>query len=950
MKTTREQELVRRLELVDADIPMDDGEVEATLREFGLKPSEVRLEAQQALARLRKEHPAVGRNSMKRRAVVAVAAGAIALLIFLLLRTEKPAPGATASQAAPSTLQRRTSETRFALEEWQSSGKTEEELAMPGGTPALKTPSTEADGHLEVYVSSGDEPRPNARVRVYLRGPRDPTTANSEWRFAGGGTTTSQGTLRIPARFGSYLVAVRAEGFAAARREVVRPVGEALTQLRVSLGAGQSLHGRTLQKGSHAEVPQVEVALVRLSRNAQGGGDSPAEETVYGTSDARGRFEIAGLELGPYELRASAPGHAVLEREVMIPRTDELALELVAAATVSGRVIDSKGKGAPSAEVEFVGGTSGARVIRVTAGPSGDFAAELAAGTYRAGAKAEGEVGSAEHELMLIAGRTLDNVVIRLGQGGSITGLVKAKTTGAPISDAYVALSPFAGDGDLGRAYTAVDGTFAIRPLVTGVYDVEAYAEGFSPLIRRGVTLFSGQEFPLVLELDGTGAVEGRVHDSAGQPVAGAVVQGGRLQGGPFIWGSAGQVRTQPDGSFRLSGLEVGRVRITVGRTPDAWLVRELVDIREGAVTKVDLTLDELGTVMGTVTLKRGAPLDGDALVLAIPQATYVTGADRREARVERNGAYTLKLPPGRYSLRAARADGNHFVAPIGPATVVEAGKTVRQDLELGESGESYLSGVVLEPSGQPSAGAWVGVSGPPVVTGSRFRGAVQADESGRFQLVRRVMAPPAVLTVSARNQGRTAIVEGVAAGKTELSVQLVPGGALTLRVDSAKPPKSVRVLAETTDDRLMPYLSGDPREMAGQTLRFENLPAGTNRVTVVDAESGATGTVDVLIPSGDEAKGSVRLNPPASIGGVITANGQPVSGAVVRLDGEVPGAFNGGWRPTSATGAFLLSPVEPGHHRLSVILAGFETLEREVTVEPGQSLDLGAVRLSKVQ
>ncbi len=942
MKLTRAQKLVRRMQQVDAELPLDDAEVEATLREFGLDLEKVRREAQQVSADLRAQSQRRRRAMFLRRASAAVAVAAAALLVAWVLSRSGQLP--TVSQRGSSgeaRPQERPSASRYDPAEWAPSGKTDDELALPGGTPPLKTPATEADGHLEIKVTAGAEPAAKAHVRLYLRGPRDPSTSNSEWRFAGGGVTGADGRLRVPARFGSYLVAVRADGYAAARREVVRPAGEPLTRLEVPLAGGETLRGRTLQKGTSEALPMAELSLSRLSANGQGQSDSPGEETLYATSDAHGRFELRGVEPGEYDLQASAPGHATLRREVVIPRNGELTLSLTAAATLSGRVLNSKGTGAALAEVELTGGLDDARVQRVTAGPSGHFAVELPAGSYKVAARLGQEAGAADKAVLLAPGTSVEGVLVRLGAGGAITGVVKAKTTQATLANAYLVLSPPAGAGDLGHTSSGPDGSFALEPLTAGVYDVEVYLEGFSPFLRRGVTLTAGQRFPLVIELDGTGEVQGVVRDAAGAPVAGAILQGALLFGGPFYWGTSGQARSAADGSYRLTGLQVGKVRISVGRVPDAWLVREFAEVHEGQVAKLDFTLNELGTVTGRVTREGGRPLEADAVVRATPEDAMTMAADARQTRVERDGRYSLSLPPGRYAVRAFKPE-ERFIRLAGPTTVIEPGKTVEQDLQLPDQPpEKIVSGVVLEPSGMPAAGAYVAAFGT-LPGGGRYRVMMPCDESGHFELLRLAgKEPPELLEVSARRGGRTALVPGVRRGAKELTVRLGPGGAITGRVEGAAS-TTVLVASQVVDERLMPFLSGDSREFAGDSFQLEDVPAGRVRVSASVAD-GRTGSAEVVVPAGGSARVTLTLSPMAAISGMILGDGdKPLSGALVHIDDD------GAYRPTGPDGIFRISELEAGTHHLSVSAAGYQALEKELLVKPGQGLELGAVRLSR--
>ncbi len=91
-------------------------------------------------------------------------------------------------------------------------------------------------------------------------------------------------------------------------RDVVRPYGEARTQLRLSLEAGQSLTGRTVVRGTNEPLPLVELALTAHGRKLEPwqSAEAPAEERVYASSDERGNFRVEGL--APGQLPAGGPG------------------------------------------------------------------------------------------------------------------------------------------------------------------------------------------------------------------------------------------------------------------------------------------------------------------------------------------------------------------------------------------------------------------------------------------------------------------------------------------------------------------------------------------------------------------------------------------------------------------------------------------------------------------
>src|SRR6184192_1694020 len=53
----------------------------------------------------------------------------------------------------------------------------------PGSTPALQQAATEQDGFVEARVLAQGKPLAGAKVRLYLRGRADRSTAQVDWRF-----------------------------------------------------------------------------------------------------------------------------------------------------------------------------------------------------------------------------------------------------------------------------------------------------------------------------------------------------------------------------------------------------------------------------------------------------------------------------------------------------------------------------------------------------------------------------------------------------------------------------------------------------------------------------------------------------------------------------------------------------------------------------------------------
>lgn len=827
--------------------------------------------------------------------------------------------------------------------EWTRAEPSPEQLATPGGTPALQNPATDKDGHFEIRVVAADKPRSGAQVRLYLRGPRDPASGHVPWRLAGGGTTGTDGTLRLAARPGAYLAAVRAEGFAAARREIVRSTGEALTRVTIPLEAGSTLLGKTVEKRTGQPVSLVELVLTSQGREAFSGwrSDAPAEERIYATSDPRGQFRIDGLAPGSYRLEAQAPGHArKVRRSVRVPSSAEVVVEMIAAGVIEGTVFASDGKPAQGAEVVVVGDEEPS--VAVT-GPEGAFTAEVSPGTYGLSAKWKEESGRVDEPVAVASGATRKGIVLRLGKGSAIAGVVKAKRTGAPVANAVVGLSPFNETGELGRAFSGSDGRFAVEGLAPGSYDVIVSAEGFSELARRGVTVAQGQRFELELELQGTGAVEGVVKDGEGKPIAGAIVRGGNRWGGFFVGAASADARTDADGHYQASGLELGRARLTAARGEGMAGVSQFVQIEEGQVARADFTLEASGFLKGKVTRKAGGPPDKPTVVRAFPMAGMVTIRDLPAGEVGADGSYQMELPPARYRVAPMRADEGRMSWGSAVAAVIESGKTAELDLVLADEAESVVSGRVLEPGGEPSAGGFVTVSLDDASAPAMPMFTVSADEEGRFEIPQNDRFGARALSLRAHNGGRMGTLRGVQQGSRDVAVQLQPGATVDGTVTGDRGTSTSFQVSVIPKTGLPVGFIGNAREMQGDRFVLNDVPAMDVRIGVTTRD-GREGHADVSLSPGARQAVTIALEAGATVTGrvVEAATNKPLSMAMVILDQNE--------ETTGDDGLFQLANVGVGEHKLQAFSMGHKRLERTFEVKAGQKLDLGDLTLEPLK
>ncbi len=883
---------------------------------------------------------------MRKLFFVATVLVGLALGLFFLVRSAGPRTSAGVDPGRDTAAARRASMAvqLEAPEDMEVRGS-----ADAGSTPTLVQRPSEEDGVLEVEVGVGEQLVAGASARLYWRGARDPNLGEVSWRLASEGSTDAQGRARLASRPGRYLLAVRAQGFAPLLREVVRPVGQGHTFLRITLEPGHVLVGRTVVQGSQEPLPLVELVLTAHGRTLDPWlpAEAPAEERVYATSDERGSFRVEGLASGEYQLEARAPGHArAVRRSVKVPVRGTLTVALLPAGIVEGFVVDAQGRPAAGAEVQL----GGVVPQSVTTGQGGGFSVEVEAGEYWVSARRGSEAGALDRPLAVSAGRTVRDVRLRLGQAAGMEGRVVAQSTQAAVVGARVDVSPYGRSGDSGRTVTDEQGRFSVGALAPGSYDVVVSAAGFSTLTRRGLTVSAGERFTLELALTGTGAVEGFVRDGKGQPIEGAYVSGSN--GWSLELGeAASESRTDAEGRYRLESLELGSLFLSARREGTQVGVSLPVQIFEGVTSEVDFTLEELGTVEGRVRAARGSLPAEPLAVTAVPQEPALGGAPGfGHASVEQTGTFQLRLPAGVHELFLAMSESRGVGVHVTQQVRVEEGKTVQVEMvwQAEDLGAEAVHGLVLEPDGAPSPSAFVTLS--PEEGGLGPGGLIATDEQGRFVFP----LPPGVdaasdarLRVRARNGSRQGTLTGVKPGARDVVLRLLPAASVQGRVvrSAGKAPVRGFTLSvqprqpsefpmgntawEFPADRFeLPEVNAEPLELVVHT------DDGAQGTALISPTPGAVETVEILIVGLASVRGRV----------VDASTREPLSGAYLLFEGTAPTSRSA---TTGIDGEFSVESMDPGKFTLVIVTDLSEDGERlPITLAEGQELDLGDIPL----
>lgn len=324
---------------------------------------------------------------------------------------------------------------------------------------------------------------------------------------------------------------------------------------------------------------------------------------------------------------------------------------------------------------------------------------------------------------------------------GRISGVVVAADSGLALPGVMVTVGT-AGAGSFFMT-TGADGRYVAQGLVAGRYRLTFSKAGFVTLEYGQRTAFSpaspielrgGQAIDTAhVSLPRAGAIEGRVTDASGQPLADVPVRALRPE-----WGNDGvrlvpagrQVATDDRGGYRLWGLDSADyyVSATFGLssltaspavpgtrvfapvffpgTGDVDLAAR-VPVRRGDVTGIDIALSPVRTarVRGTVVAN---PIISGGTALSLVRAGGVAGL-AGVVETQPDGSFEFRaVTPGKYALRA-------MAAP--PAVWEKVAATGRPDA-LSQTRDVQIGVMALEVSGEDIDGVALQTTRPGILKG----------------------------------------------------------------------------------------------------------------------------------------------------------------------------------------------------------------------------------------
>jgi hypothetical protein len=519
------------------------------------------------------------------------------------------------------------------------------------------------------------------------------------------------------------------------------------------------------------------------------------------------------------------------------------------------------------------------------------------------------------------ASPALREQVLRLQRGFEVAGTV-TNDAGLTMANVSVAIESTATDTRRVRTTrTSTNGSFRFGNVPGGTVRIVARHEWWQPAVLPAVAV--GVERSVELRFDRPGLMlEGRVAAAATQePVGGALVlalppaqQNGRND--PAV------ATVNPDGTFRLTGLAPGNLRLEVRHPEHAVAWRTLVV----GPAPVPLVIE----LPARVAVRGRLAAAGEGVALAGARLLLLSAANEfSQTAVAADGAFEFPehVTPGSATLTVA--DGRFAFTRSGARSLrlrIEEGLADGPPLDVEPPG--VVTGRVVDGTAAPIAGARLSVTQVELAAERLLQvgNALLERDLRKFsdQITRSGgMEPEALLAVTGADglfriaglpPGPVALrIEHPGHGSRRLQVEVPPAGQ-TAGCDDVELPRACRISGRVLRGGrpLVGAVVGVVAEgltigaVTGIDGRYEivDLPPGSYRVrarySTLPAVSRETGrdvtpdepaTVDLEFPGGRVVRGTV-----------VGSDGQPVEGAMVIVRGA------GGIRAfTDASGGFVI-------------------------------------------
>ena len=783
----------------------------------------------------------------------------------------------------------------------------------------------------------------------------------------------------VAAPAGRYTLSAAAVGYLpATRADVTLAAGQDNDGLDLSLSPGGYTVQGTVSDIGGGPVEDVLVQVTRLDQDSPFNFDRPA---LGVSTDDDGRFSIQ-LPDGQYSLTTFHLDYVDAEERLRIdggPRTIDLTI--TPAASIEGRVLArDTGEPVEGAIVSRNDDDNGAFVVhglgdaQVMTDAEGRFVLRgLGSGVTRLSAVSPGYATRQPVEVVLGVAEQVSGVEILVDRALTVSGFVVAagdeeRGLQGVLVGAW-SLQP-------GRLYvasgpSASDGYFEIFGVMPGGYTVGAIGEDALPnLMGTSAQVVDEDVRDVLVVMDAGVHVRGRVSPAVPARVSVQVDTEG-LSMSTMMQSMSNMLvraRTDDEGRFDLHPVATGALTV-IAEADDGRRGQIDVEVGDTDIDGLTIDLEPRASVQGRVVHAGGEPAAGltvdfrrqDAKgrgMISVGFGGSPVGG-QTTATTDQDGQFVVKgLDAGDYDVTVRPGRGPSLAwaqpedpqDPRAPKVVGVAQGEQRQDLVLTvEAQDGVITGLVVGPSGQPLADAWVTALrqqsaqqwGEDLTAASRRRSQTDPETKGDDDVMRQwemsVFAESPVLTDAA---GRFE-VRGLRDGIYHLRAEAHADGARGF-VDDVSLGADVRI-----DVQALAGLRGVVRlrsqpvveytvEVKGRALRSRQIhaPDGRFELTRLDAGSydviarckDGTARAEVEIVEGTTTSVTLEIGGWSSLRGrVIDAStGDPLPGLSITVLGDggpsagsMMGMFTGVGPQTDEDGTFTVGEVPPGEGQI---------------------------------
>lgn len=597
---------------------------------------------------------------------------------------------------------------------------------------------------------------------------------------------------------------------------------------------------------------------------------------------------LPNVMAGSISVFVRAPGFASHTTDWINDHSKPISMVLTKGVTVTCRLIDADGDPVAGAIVHLQGDHY--RAFSYAWSNEDGFVEILnvAAGNYELRIHSETMVLTEKPARITVGESGVVEVGdVVLARGPDIVGRVYDKDTGEGIAN--VTLSISAQDGtsyedvqtDLGGHYAVMNAS--LTRLTIQRKSNDAYGYGAGPQMARVTVSATGIEGSADFALSKGIPVSGRVRDSSGRPVAGAVIRAAANVTGMSVVGLSDR-----RGQFTVQGLtEPATLYMSAAAVDHGTMVQGPFEIPVEGRNDIELRTTREACVVGSLRIDgRFAP--ANTYIYSVPHdpksATGKYGVHGHYTYTgPLRGRFMLSyLAPGTYDLTVA-PPGSGTRSPVVATVTVREGEIIENfDIDYRTSGLA-IAGRITDRRGQPVAFARVNAFSS---TGVHM--SIQSDAEGVFSVsglsngaytlevthekysrvsMNEVKAPAQGLQIVMPDRGgvtgfvRSAVTNGVV---QRFKIQEFPG---LLETPNVLDTNARTISSDTGAFRI------DSVELAGATL-------------VILADGHAPGIVHVTDVREGQTAGPiyVTLNAPAKLAGTITdVDGKAIEGAVIR-------------------------------------------------------------------